>query len=78
MAGAGAVGLALLTGTIPLSGQATPAPQAIARVPAHHSTLKGALVGAAAGHMLGHHARSGAVAGALWQQRKNTKAAVTK
>ena len=75
---AGAVGLALLTGSVSLLGQATPAPHAAAPVQKHHSKLKGALVGAAAGHMLGHHAKSGAVAGALWQHHKNKKAAVAK
>ncbi|CAN5805241.1 hypothetical protein BH11GEM2_BH11GEM2_19010 [soil metagenome] len=75
---AGAVGLALLASTVPLLGQAAPAPRDAAPVQKHHSKLKGALVGAAAGHMLGHHAKSGAVAGALWQHHKNKKATVTK
>jgi hypothetical protein len=39
--------------------------------PAHHSKLAGALVGAAAGHMLGHHALAGAAAGALVQHERN-------
>ena len=75
---AAAVGLALLTGSVSLRAQATSTHQAAAPVQKHHSILKGALVGAAAGHMLGHHAKSGAVAGALWQHHKNKKAAVTK
>ncbi len=37
----------------------------------HHSALKGALVGAAAGHMLGKHALAGAAAGALIQHERN-------
>jgi hypothetical protein len=43
----------------------------------HHSKLKGALVGAAAGHMLGGHAKAGAVAGALVQHHRNKKTAAT-
>ncbi|HEX4683464.1 MAG TPA: hypothetical protein VH277_12180 [Gemmatimonadaceae bacterium] len=39
--------------------------------PDHHSKLKGALVGAAAGHFLGHHALAGAAAGALIQHERN-------
>lgn len=53
-----------------LGAQAAPAaPQA-----KHHSKLKGALVGAAAGHALGGHAKSGAVVGALVQHHRNKKA----
>ncbi len=37
----------------------------------HHSALRGALVGAAAGHVLGHHALAGAAAGALIQHERN-------
>ncbi len=37
----------------------------------HHSKLGGALVGAAAGHMLGGHAVAGAAAGALIQHERN-------
>jgi hypothetical protein len=37
----------------------------------HHSKLAGALVGAAAGHMLGGHAVAGAAAGALIQHERN-------
>ncbi len=73
-----AIGLALLAGSLPLRAQATPAPRAAVPVQKHHSKLKGALVGAAAGHMLGHHAKAGAVAGALWQHHRNKKAAVAK
>lgn len=43
--------------------------------PKHHSKLKGALVGAVAGHALGGHAKGGAVAGALVQHHRNHKAA---
>jgi hypothetical protein len=39
--------------------------------PAHHSKLKGALIGAAAGHVLGGHAMAGAAAGALLQHERN-------
>ena len=37
----------------------------------HHSVLKGALVGAAAGHVAGHHALAGAAVGALVQHERN-------
>ena len=37
----------------------------------HHSKLAGAAAGAAAGHMLGHHAVLGAAAGALIQHERN-------
>ena len=37
----------------------------------HHSKLAGAMVGAAAGHMLGGHAMAGAAAGALIQHERN-------
>ena len=57
--------------TVNLSAQAvTAAPQ-----PKHHSKIKGALAGAAAGHMLGGHAKSGAVVGAMVQHHRNKKAA---
>ena len=36
-----------------------------------HSVLGGALVGAAAGHAMGHHALAGAAAGALLQHERN-------
>lgn len=39
--------------------------------PTHHSKLGGALVGAAAGHVLGHHALAGAAVGALVQHERN-------
>lgn len=71
-----ALGFTMLTAANPSlhAQQATqPAPAA-----KHHSKIKGALVGAAAGHMLGGHAKSGAVAGALWQHHKNKKAAKAK
>lgn len=51
---------------------AQPAPQQTA--PKHHSKLKGAIVGAAAGHMLGGHAKAGAVAGAVVQHERNKHA----
>jgi hypothetical protein len=41
----------------------------------HHSVLAGAAVGAAGGHMLGHHAVLGAAAGALIQHERNKHAA---
>ena len=66
-----ALGFATLAGTASLHAQQ-------AAKPAHHSKLKGALVGAAAGHVLGGHAKSGAVAGALWQHHKNKSAAKVK
>lgn len=41
-------------------------------VPAkHHSKLGGALIGAAAGHVLGGHAMAGAAAGAIIQHERN-------
>lgn len=57
--------------TLPLCSSAL----AAQATPKHHSKLKGAVVGAAAGHMLGHHAKAGAVAGALVQHERNKKAA---
>ena len=65
-----ALWLALPTATV--AAQGTVAPQAT-----HHSKLKGAVVGAVAGHMLGGHAKAGAVAGALVQHHRNKKAAAT-
>lgn len=66
-----ACGLFLAIPTVTVAAQAVaPAPQA-----KHHSKIKGALVGAAAGHMLGGHAKSGAVVGALVQHHRNKKAA---
>ena len=51
---------------------ATPAAAPVDTVaPKHHSKLGGALVGAAAGHMLGGHAVAGAAAGALIQHERN-------
>ena len=75
-AASAALGFAMLTAT----GSSIHAQQAAPAAPVakHHSKLKGALVGAAAGHMLGGHAKSGAVAGALWQHHKNKKAAQAK
>lgn len=59
-----------LPGAATLSAQAaSPAP--VAR---HHSKIKGALVGAAAGHVLGGHTKSGAVIGAMVQHHRNKKA----
>jgi hypothetical protein len=50
----------------------SPAPAVVETTTApHHSKLKGALVGAAAGHMLGKHAVAGAVAGAVIQHERN-------
>ncbi len=37
----------------------------------HHSVIGGALVGAAAGHMMGHHAVVGAITGAVIQHERN-------
>jgi zona occludens toxin (predicted ATPase) len=37
----------------------------------HHSVLGGAVAGAAAGHVLGHHAIAGAAVGALVQHERN-------
>ena len=76
------LGFAMLTSAVPsLHAQATPGTQ-VAQTqqapPKHHSKLKGALVGAAAGHMLGGHAKAGAVAGAMWQHHKNKKAELKK
>ena len=56
----------------PTTDPATPvAVGPTAQVPVHHSKLKGALIGAAAGHMLGGHAVAGAAAGALLQHERN-------
>lgn len=56
----------------PTTDSATPvAVGPTAQVPVHHSKLKGALLGAAAGHMLGGHAVAGAAAGALLQHERN-------
>lgn len=65
-----ACALSLAVPTAALSAQAATAQQ-----PKHHSKLKGAVVGAVAGHMLGGHAKAGAVAGALVQHHRNKKAA---
>ena len=61
--------------SVPLTAQAQQQQQVQQSqpVPKHHSKLKGALVGAAAGHMLGGHAKAGAAAGVLWQHHKNKK-----
>jgi hypothetical protein len=67
-----AFSLLLAVPGVGLSAQATAAPRV-----KHHSKLKGALVGAAAGHMLGGHAKAGAVAGALVQHHRNKKTAAT-
>jgi len=40
----------------------------------HHSALKGALIGATAGHMMGRHAVAGGVIGAMVQHHRNKKA----
>jgi hypothetical protein len=55
---------------LPLTAGTAVAQQA----PKHHSKLKGAVVGAAAGHMMGHHAVAGAAAGAMVQHHRNNKA----
>ena len=54
-----------------LAAQAAPS----APTAKHHSALKGAVVGAAAGHVLGHHAVAGGVVGAMVQHHRNKKAA---
>ena len=70
------LGFVMLTAAGPsLQAQQAASPAPVAK---HHSKLKGALVGAAAGHVLGGHAKSGAVVGALWQHHKNKKAAQAK
>jgi hypothetical protein len=48
---------ALLGGTVPAHAQDTPKPKG--------GTMKGAAVGAVAGHMMGGHAAKGAAAGAV-------------
>lgn len=53
------------------SGYSTPAPARMDTMQKHHSKLGGAVVGAAAGHMLGGHAVLGAAAGALIQHHRN-------
>lgn len=66
-----ACGLVLALPSVSLSAQAVaPAPQA-----KHHSKIKGAVVGAAAGHVMGGHAKAGAVVGAMVQHHRNKKAA---
>lgn len=71
-----ALGLAMLAaGGSSMHAQQAKAPAPVAK---HHSKFKGALVGAAAGHVLGGHAKGGAVVGALWQHHKNKKAAQAK
>ena len=71
-----ALGFVILAATIPsMQAQQATAPAPVVK---HHSKLKGALVGAAAGHVLGGHAKSGAVVGALWQHHKNKKVAQAK
>ena len=60
---AAVAGLSLVAGVV----AAQPAPK-------HHSKLKGAMVGAVAGHAMGHHAKMGAVTGALVQHHRNAKA----
>lgn len=71
-----------VTSTTPATGSApAPAPGTAAAVDSatykHHSTLAGAAVGAAAGHMLGvrHGAVLGAAAGALIQHERNKREA---
>ena len=50
-----------------------PSPMAVDTVTTHHSKLGGALVGAAAGHVLGGHAMAGAAIGALVQHERNKR-----
>ena len=64
---------ATLVAAAPALAQTTQPAQA-APAPKHHSKIKGALVGGAAGAAVGHP-KSGAVAGALYQHHKNKKAA---
>ena len=61
---------------VPLVGVPAAAQQATQQpAPAkHHSKVKGAIVGAVAGHAMGGHAKAGAVAGALVQHHRNSKA----
>ena len=61
------IALPLLAGSVQAQQAAT------APAPKHHSKLKGALVGAAAGHMMGGHAVAGAAAGAMIQHHRNRK-----
>jgi hypothetical protein len=44
-----------------------------APAPAPHSKVKGAIVGAAVGHVLGGHAMAGAAAGAIIQHERNKR-----
>jgi outer membrane lipoprotein SlyB len=44
-----------------------------APAPAPHSKVKGAIVGAAIGHVLGGHAMAGAAAGAIIQHERNKR-----
>ena len=62
------VAIAAATFTVTTAGaqQAQPAPK-------HHSKIKGALVGGAAGAVVGHP-KLGAAAGAMHQHNKNKKA----
>ena len=71
-----ALGFVMLAASAPsVQAQQATAPTPVVK---HHSKLKGALVGAAAGHVLGGHAKGGAVVGALWQHHKNKKATQAK
>ena len=54
-----------------MSSPATVDTTTTAIAPKHHSKLKGALLGAAAGHVLGGHAVAGAAAGAIIQHERN-------
>jgi hypothetical protein len=56
---------ALLAGTVAAHAQDTPKPKG--------GTLKGAAVGAVAGHMMGGHAATGAVAGAAIGHHEKAK-----
>lgn len=68
---------AALALALALPSAASLSAQAVTKAPVvkhHHSKIKGALLGAAAGHVLGGHTKSGAVIGAMVQHHRNKKA----
>lgn len=67
---AAAIGALVFSGAVVVSPVAT----ASAQAPKHHSKIKGAIVGGVVGHMAGGHTKMGAVAGAMVQHHRNSKA----
>lgn len=58
-------------GSAPAAGTPTTGTAPVAQAAPHHGKLKGALIGAAVGHVLGGHAVAGAAAGAMIQHERN-------